>query len=186
MHLSAVRGHDALLCRRGRDGRLRQGGAGGMQSGALLVAAISALEGLCSDEPLALVRFLLAAFPLRGIRGGGGMPRLRQSPCGEDAVFLCGRRVFLRRVSARHAVPASESTFCAVRAAQGKGEATPDGIVRALRLLGTYFARQVERNFRRSRNICAFCIRVFKQLDICREYFYTCSNFRPAFYGREL
>ena len=41
------------------------------------------------------------------------------------------------------ATPASESTFRALRAAKGTGEATPDGIVRALRLLGAYFGRQV-------------------------------------------
>ena len=116
---------------------------GGMQSGALLVAAVSALEGLCSDEPLALVRFLLAALSFAGYPvEAGECPACGRVPAGRmrfsfaDGAFFCDACL-------PDAVPASESTFCAVRAAQGKGEATPDGIVRALRLLGTYFARQV-------------------------------------------
>lgn len=115
----------------------------GMQSGPLLVAAVSALEGLCADDELALVRFLLAALAFAGYPvEAGECPACGKLPSGRmrfsfaDGAFFCDACL-------PDAVPASASTFAAIRAAQGTGEATSDGIVRALRLLGAYFARQV-------------------------------------------
>lgn len=115
----------------------------GMQAGGLLVAAVTALEGLCADEPLALVKFLLAALAYAGYPvqtdacpACGRLPSGRMRFSFADGAFFCDGCL-------PDAVPASESTFSALRAAMGQGEATQDGIVRALRLLGAYFARQV-------------------------------------------
>ena len=111
----------------------------GMQSGALLVAAISALEGLCSDEPLALVRFLLAALSFAGypveagnrytysLRGGCGFP-LRTArffatrvcptrrPGQREHLLRRARRAGKRRGDARRhcaGAAASRDVFCA-------------------------------------------------------------------------
>ena len=66
----------------------------------------------------------------------GKLPTGRMRFSFADGAFFCDACL-------PDAVPASASTFAAIRAAQGTGEATADGIVRALRLLGAYFARQV-------------------------------------------
>ncbi len=115
----------------------------GMQAAPLLVAAVTALEGLCADEPLALLTFLLAALAYAGYPvETGACPACGRVPAGRmrfsfaDGAFFCDECL-------PDAVPASESTYLALRAARGTGEATPDGIVRALRLLGAYFERQV-------------------------------------------
>lgn len=115
----------------------------GMQAAPLLVAAVTALEGLCADEPLALLTFLLAALAYAGYPvETGACPACGRVPAGRmrfsfaDGAFFCDACL-------PDAVPASESTYLALRAARGTGEATPDGIVRALRLLGAYFERQV-------------------------------------------
>lgn len=115
----------------------------GMQAAPLLVAAVTALEGLCADEPLALLTFLLAALAYAGYSvETGACPACGRVPAGRmrfsfaDGAFFCDGCL-------PDAVPASESTYLALRAARGTGEATPDGIVRALRLLGAYFERQV-------------------------------------------
>lgn len=115
----------------------------GMQAAPLLVAAVTALEGLCADEPLALLTFLLAALAYAGYPvKTGACPACGRVPAGRmrfsfaDGAFFCDECL-------PDAVPASESTYLALRAARGTGEATPDGIVRALRLLGAYFERQV-------------------------------------------
>lgn len=115
----------------------------GMQAGALLVAAVSALEGLCADDPLALVKFLLAALGYAGYPVDTGVcPVCGRLPAGRmrfsfaDGAFFCDGCF-------PEATPASESTYRALRAARGAGEGAADGIVRALRLLGAYFSRQV-------------------------------------------
>lgn len=115
----------------------------GMQTGELLVAAVSALEALCADDALALVRFLLSALAFAGYPvEADRCPACKRIPAGRmrfsfaDGAFFCNDCL-------PDAVPASESTFSAIRAARGEGQATADGIVRALRLLGAYFARQV-------------------------------------------
>lgn len=115
----------------------------GMQAAPLLVAAVTALEGLCADEPLALLTFLLAALAYAGYPvETGACPACGRVPAGRmrfsfaDGAFFCDECL-------PDAVPASESTYLALRAARGTGEAEPDGIVRALRLLGAYFERQV-------------------------------------------
>lgn len=115
----------------------------GMQAAPLLVAAVTALEGLCADEPLALLTFLLAALAYAGYPvETGACPACGRVPAGRmrfsfaDGAFFCDECL-------PDAVPASESTYLALRAARGTGEATPDGIARALRLLGAYFERQV-------------------------------------------
>lgn len=115
----------------------------GMQAAPLLVAAVTALEGLCADETLALLTFLLAALAYAGYPvETGACPACGRVPAGRmrfsfaDGAFFCDGCL-------PDAVPASESAYLALRAARGTGEATPDGIVRALRLLGAYFERQV-------------------------------------------
>ncbi len=115
----------------------------GMQAGPLLVAAVSALEALCSDEPLALVSFLLSALAFAGYPvETDACPVCGEVPSGRMR-FSFGDGAFFCDACYPDATPASESTFRALRAAKGTGEATPDGIVRALRLLGAYFGRQV-------------------------------------------
>lgn len=115
----------------------------GMQAGELLVAAVTALKELCKDEPLALVRFLLSALSYAGYPPEAGVcPVCGKIPSGRmrfsfaDGAFFCGG-------CTEEGVPASESTYLAVRAAQEGGAFPADGAVRALRLLGAYFARQV-------------------------------------------
>lgn len=115
----------------------------GMQAGQLLIAAVTALRGLCTDDPLALVKFLLSALAFAGYPvETGACPACGHVPSGRmrfsfaDGAFFCDGCL-------PDAVPASESTFSALRAARGGGTATADGSVRALRLLGAYFARQV-------------------------------------------
>ena len=116
----------------------------GMQAGELLVAAVTALKELCKDEPLALVRFLLSALSYAGYPpAAGACPVCGKIPSGRmrfsfaDGAFFCGG------CTTEEGVPASESTYLAVRAAQEGGAFPADGAVRALRLLGAYFARQV-------------------------------------------
>ncbi len=115
----------------------------GMQAGELLVAAVTALENICADDALALVRFLLRALAFAGYPvEAGACPVCGRLPAGRmrfsfpDGAFFCDGCL-------PDAVPASEGTFAAIRAANGTGTASADGIVRALRLLGAYFARQV-------------------------------------------
>ena len=115
----------------------------GMDCGRLLVAAVRALGELCEDDPLALVRFLLSALAFAGYPvEAGACPVCGRTPAGRmrfsfsDGAFFCNDCL-------PDAVPASESTYRAVRAALGQGEGTQDGTVRAVRLLSAYFARQV-------------------------------------------
>ena len=115
----------------------------GMQTGELLVAAVSALEALCADDELALVKFLLSALAFAGYPvEADRCPACKRIPAGRmrfsfaDGAFFCDGCF-------PEATPASESTYLALRAARGTGEGTADGIVRALRLLGAYFSRQV-------------------------------------------
>ena len=115
----------------------------GMRSGELLVSAVTALEGIVQDDPLALLRFFLAALAFAGYPvSAGACPVCGREPSGRmrfdfaGGSFLCGG-------CSEEGVPASESTYRAVRAAQGEGAAETDGIVRALRLLGAYFSFQV-------------------------------------------
>lgn len=119
----------------------------GMNSGALLVCAVSALEEICADHPLALVKFFLDALDFAGYPVDvGACPACGKIPAGRmrfsfsDGAFFCDKCF-------PDAVPASESTYLTMRAARGLGQAEAeivrDGSVRALRLLGTYFSRQV-------------------------------------------
>ena len=115
----------------------------GMQAGPLLIAAVTALRGLCTDDPLALVKFLLSALAFAGYPvETGACPACGHVPSGRmrfsfaDGAFFCDGCF-------SEATPASESTYLALRAARGTGAATQDGILRALRLLGAYFSRQV-------------------------------------------
>ncbi len=121
----------------------------------LLVAAVTALEELVTEDqaPMsALVRFLLRAAAF------AGYPVLAEDcpVCGKK---LVGRRYFDMAGGAFNCcecavgVPASETTYEAVRFALGKSsrpdpERERDGNLRALRLLKTYIAYQTECEFK--------------------------------------
>ena len=115
----------------------------GMESGRLLVAAVAALKEIVQGEPLALLRFLAAALGFAGYPvSAGACPVCGKRPAGRMRFdFSCG--AFFCDHCSSEGVPASESTYRAVRALSGDGEAPPDGVVRALRLTGAYFAFQV-------------------------------------------
>lgn len=111
----------------------------GMVNGELLVSAVKALADIARREPSAvLVRFLIGALALAGY------------PVEADACPVCGKPLSGRMAfdmetgaflcnGCGGSVPASESTYRAVRAALGGGEGSEDGNLRALRLLRTYF-----------------------------------------------
>lgn len=117
----------------------------GMQSDALFLSAVRTLEAICDgDESRALVAFLLSALGAAGytLRTDGclhcGKPvRGRGAFSFEQGGFYCAD------CNAEDCVPASESTFFALRAA-ARGEDMPagDGTKRALRLLKEYFSRK--------------------------------------------
>lgn len=114
-----------------------------MPSGALLVAAVTALGSIAQEDPLALLRFLLSALAFAGYPvSAGECPVCGKIPSGRMRFDFSGG-TFLCEGCSEEGVPASESTYFAVRAALGGGAATPDGIVRALRLTGAYFSYQI-------------------------------------------
>ena len=131
----------------------------GIESPALFLAAVRTLEALSScaeggatdtagarleggksGSSYVLLKFLLTALKEAGYPvSAGDCPH-----CGEQ---LSGRMRFDMESGAfgcaacGGGVPASESTYLAVRAALGQGgEATADGVKRALRLLSAYFS----------------------------------------------
>ena len=131
----------------------------GIESPTLFLAAVRALEALSScaeggargearledgksGSSCVLLRFLLSALKEAGYPvSAGDCPH-----CGER---LSGRMRFDMESGAfgceacGGGVPASGSTYLAVRAALGQGgEATADGVKRALRLVSAYFAFQ--------------------------------------------
>lgn len=117
----------------------------GMESGGFLVVAVTALEEICAGDPSsALVKFLLRALSVAGypVRAENcpscGKPlhdRMRFDLAG--GAFCCEECAV--------GVPASESTYSAIRFALGVGTpAEKDGNIRALRLLRTYFAYQTD------------------------------------------
>lgn len=117
----------------------------GMQAGALLVAAITALGEMCGGSvPRALIRFLLTALRL------AGYPVLTED-CAACGKALSGKLFFdfasgsFFCAECAVGTLASEVTLCALRAAEsGTGQTSPDGEKRALRLLGAYFSYQTE------------------------------------------
>ena len=128
----------------------------GIESPTLFLAAVRTLEALSlcaegaggegrledgeSGSSYVLLQFLLTALKEAGYPvSAGDCPH-----CGEQ---LSGRMRFDMESGAfgcaacGGGVPASESTYLAVRAALGQGgEATADGVKRALRLLSAYFS----------------------------------------------
>ncbi len=115
----------------------------GMPSGRLLVSAVTALEGIAQDEPLALVRFLWEALAFAGYPvSAGACPVCGRRPAGRMRFDFAGGCFLCEGCSAEGAL-ASERTYRVFRALGGEGEADADGIVRALRLLGAYFSYQV-------------------------------------------
>ena len=116
----------------------------GEESGELLVAAVRALGEISEgDAERALVKFLLAALDGAGYRGQAeACPVCGELPAGRmrfdfaEGAFTC--------YGGSDGAPASETTFFAIREAQGKGEGNGDGRRRALRLLKAYFSEKTE------------------------------------------
>ncbi len=120
----------------------------GMESGGLLVAAVEALGRLTDTDD---VRTPMVTFLLRACAAAGYPVTAGDCPiCGKA---IRGRRYFdldggaFGCAACGVGVPASESTYDAVRAAYGRGEATADGERRALRLLTAYLTRKTETEF---------------------------------------
>ena len=130
----------------------------GIESPALFLAAVRALESLSScaegaggearlEDGKSGSSYVLLIFLLTALKEAGYPVSAGDCPhCGER---LSGRMRFDMESGAfgceacGGGVPASGSTYLAVRAALGQGgEATADGVKRALRLLSAYFAFQ--------------------------------------------
>ena len=106
-----------------------------MPSGGMLVAAVDTLNKLCAEEEYALLWFLLNALKLSGypveMSAEGDLNKFDF----ESGTFSCEGA----------GAPVSESTVQTLRYVLGmKGEPTPDGYKRALRLLRSYFSYQTE------------------------------------------
>lgn len=117
----------------------------GMESDALFLSAVRTLERMAEGEERSpLLSFLLdaaavAGYTLRinGCLQCGGEIRGRGLFSFEQGGFYCGE------CPAENCVPASESTFFALRAAaQGEEISDADGFKRALRLMKEYFLRK--------------------------------------------
>ncbi len=120
----------------------------GMPCGALLVCAVEALEALDADQSAPerpLLKFLLEAAALAGYPvSAGDCPG-----CGKK---IAGRRFFDMTAGAfncadcAQGVPASASTYEAIRAFLTKGELPPEreGYIRAVRLLKAYLTYHTE------------------------------------------
>ncbi len=114
----------------------------GMTSGGLFVSAVEALRGIESGERGALVKFLLAALAYAGYPVSAGDCPVCGKPLAGRMAFDLSNGCFVCPACAE-GVPASESTYRTIRAAlKGEGETSEDGTVRALRLLGAYYAHQ--------------------------------------------
>lgn len=117
----------------------------GMESGSFLVAAVTALKEFCGGD----ISFALVKFLCRALACAGYPVRAERCPsCGEA---LSGRMRFdmadgsFGCEDCGAGVPASESTYRAVRAAlSSEGGYDGEGCVRALRLLRAYFSYQTE------------------------------------------
>lgn len=116
----------------------------GMVNGRLFVAAVEALKELCAEPASpALAKFLLIA-----AREAGYPVTAEQCPvCGRA---LSGRMAFDMHRGAftcagcSDGVPASESTYEAIRAISRGAAAGEEGSRRALRLLRAYLSRQTD------------------------------------------
>ncbi len=116
----------------------------GMAGEKLLVAAVRALGTLSEGVGAgAVVRFLIEALSLAGYPVEADVcPVCKKTPAGrmkfdmDLGIFTCNDH--------SDGVPASESTYRSIRAALHGGEGSDDGNLRALRLLGVYFAEKTE------------------------------------------
>ena len=117
----------------------------GMDSKALLIAAVTALKELRDGEGAsAILRFLLAALNFAGYPVSaescpfcGGELKGRMRFDMERGAFAC--------ISCEKGALASEITYQTVRSALRCGELSdPDGLLRAIRLLCAYFRHHVE------------------------------------------
>ena len=116
----------------------------GMENERLFVSALKALKDVEEGEPMpALLAFFLTALKEAGYHVSAGDCPV----CGKK---LRGRMAFDMRsgcftcADCSEGVPASESTYRAVRAIGSGEESTSDGQKRALRLLDAYFSHQTE------------------------------------------
>ncbi len=116
----------------------------GMTGGDLLVSAVRALGRLSAGEGTgAVVAFLSEALSIAGYPVGADVcPVCGKLPAGrmrfdmERGIFTCNDH--------SDGVPASESTYRSVRAALLGEEGTEEGNIRAIRLLGAYFALKTD------------------------------------------
>lgn len=116
----------------------------GMVNGELFVSALTALKNICTQDPAAaLVSFLTQALSLAGYPvEAGDCPACGKALSGrmtfdmETGSFLCA--------DCGQGVPASESTYRAIRAAQEGASGSEDGNRRALRLLKAYFFHKTD------------------------------------------
>ena len=116
----------------------------GMVGEKFLIAAVRALEALAEGGgERALVKFLLEALALAGypVHAGecpvcGKTPKGRMKFDMDGGAFLCGGH--------EGGVPASETTYLAVRAALAREPYGGEGNLRALRLLGAYFSHKTD------------------------------------------
>lgn len=116
----------------------------GMEGGGLLIAAVQALRSFCEGNTEdALVSFLLTAAAEAGY------------PVHAEECPVCGKPLFGRMAfdmnsgcftcaGCSDGVPASESTYRAIRAAYAGESVEGDGNIRALRLLRAYFLHQTD------------------------------------------
>ena len=114
------------------------------ESGKFLLAAVTALREIGENPSFALVKFLTRALALAGYPVEAGDCAVCGSPlsgriffdfsCGAFTCHDCGV-----------GTPASMSTYETLRAAlTGKGESSPDGEKRALRMLRAYLNTQAD------------------------------------------
>ncbi len=127
----------------------------GIVNGEMLVIALRALEEMCGGAAgPALVRFLLSAVSLAGYPVSlGACPVCGKELSGRLAFDMASGSFSCRGCT--DGAPASESTLFALRAAEAGGQGDADGVRRALRLLGAYYAYQTERELKSLREYLA-------------------------------
>lgn len=150
----------------------------GMQSGPLLVAAVSALEGLCADDELALVRFLLAALAFAGYPVEAG-----ECPaCGKRLRAGCGFPLrtgrSLRRLSSRRRACQREHV-CGDPRRAGDGGGNVGRHCACIAAFGRVFCAAGGNGACYAHGISAAgALQRLKQLDFFTQNSYTCNSLK--------